>query len=387
MLTQNGDYMIVAGAGGSDMVESNIPVIIDSDPIISSVRPATTVPDASTLYIPTGPSARMKNVRRQIEQIAGFATSVLLTGESGTGKAWVARHIHEASPRRDRVFVTVDCAAVPGDLIESELFGHEKGAFPGAISTRMGRIEAAQGGTLFLNGIADLSLPVQAKLAHVLEHRAFERVGSERSRTCDFRLIAATHRDLEQAVGDDVFREDLYFKLKVYPIEMPPLRERIDDLTDLIERIEQRCAESGLQTMQLTPGAIRVLKHYDWPGNIAELTDLVERLCVVYPGGRVDIPNLPRAYATTGPLRDRDREDIEASYAAGPQPQDFALPNGATSLKSYLETIEIALIRRALHQTNGVIAHAARKLRIRRTTLAEKMKRYAIRSSDGNADR
>ena len=379
--------MIVAGAGGSDMVESNIPVIIDSDPIISSVRPATTVPDASTLYIPTGPSARMKNVRRQIEQIAGFATSVLLTGESGTGKAWVARHIHEASPRRDRVFVTVDCAAVPGNLIESELFGHEKGAFPGAISTRMGRIEAAQGGTLFLNGIADLSLPVQAKLAHVLEHRAFERVGSERSRTCDFRLIAATHRDLEQAVGDDVFREDLYFKLKVYPIEMPPLRERIDDLTDLIERIEQRCAESGLQTMQLTPGAMRVLKHYDWPGNIAELTDLVERLCVVYPGGRVDIPNLPRAYATPGPLRDRDREEIEASYAAGPQPQDFALPNGATSLKSYLETIEIALIRRALHQTNGVIAHAARKLRIRRTTLAEKMKRYAIRSSDDNADR
>jgi sigma-54 specific flagellar transcriptional regulator A len=379
--------MIVADAGGNDMVESNIPVIIESDPITSSVRPATTIPEASTLYIPTGPSARMKNVRRQIEQIAGFTTNVLLTGEPGTGKAWVARHIHTASPRRDQVFVTVDCTAVPGNLMESELFGHEKGAFPGAISTRKGRIEAAQGGTLFLNGIADLSLPVQAKLAHVLEDRAFERVGGERSRPCDFRLIAATHRDLEQAVGDDVFSEDLYFKLKVYPIEMPPLRERSDDLADLVECIGQRCAETGLQTMRLTPGALRVLKHYDWPGNIAELTDLVERLCVVYPGGRVDIPNLPRGYATRAPLRDRDREDIEASYAAGPQPQDFALPNGATSLKSYLETIEIALIRRALHQTNGVIAHAARKLHIRRTTLAEKMKRYAIRSSDGNADR
>ncbi len=378
--------MIVADVGGGDMVESNIPVIIDSDPAVTAGRPATAIPDKSSLYIPAGSSARMQNVRRQIDQIAGFSTSVLLTGESGTGKTWVARYIHAVSSRRDQVFVPVDCASVPGDLMESELFGHEKGVFPGAISPRIGRIEAAEGGTLFLDGIADLSLPVQAKLAHVLEDRAFQRVGSEHSRTSDFRLIAATHRDLEQAVGDGVFREDLYFKLKVYPIEMPPLRERIDDLTDLIERVQQGCAESGLQTMQLTPGALRVLKHYDWPGNIAELTDLIERLCVVYPGGRVDIPNLPPAYATKAPLRDRDREDIEASYAAGPQPQDFALPTGATSLKTYLETIEIALIRRALHQTNGVIAHAARKLNIRRTTLAEKIKRYAIRASDDNVD-
>jgi sigma-54 specific flagellar transcriptional regulator A len=366
------------------MGESNIPVLVEVSSAVSPGRSATAFSDAHLLYIPTGPSARTINVRRQIEQIAAFTTNVLLTGETGTGKECVARYIHEVSSRRGQSFVTVDCASLPPDLVESELFGHEKGAFPGAISTRKGRIEAAQGGTLFLNEIADLSLPVQAKLERVLEDRTYRRVGAEDTRPCDFRMIAATRRDLEQAVGDGLFREDLYFKLKVYPIEMPPLRERMDELTDLIDRIERGCIESGLQPVQLTSGALRVLRHYDWPGNIAELADLIERLCVVYPGGQVDIPNLPLAYASKAPLRDCDRGDIEASRTSGEQPQDFELPNGAVSLKSYLEMIEIALIRRALHQSKGVIAHAARKLKIRRTTLAEKMKRYGIRSSDGD---
>jgi sigma-54 specific flagellar transcriptional regulator A len=368
------------------MGESNVPVRVESDAVITAGRSAAAVSSAHLLYIPTGPGARTTNVRRQLDQIAAFATSVLLTGEKGTGKECVAEYIHDGSPRRGRSFVAVDCASIPTELADSELFGHLKGAFPGAISARKGRVEVAQGGTLFLDGIADLSLPVQEKLVRVLEHGSYRRVGSDQDIPCEFRLIAATHRDLEQAVRDGAFSESLFFKLKVYPIELPPLRERMDDLDDLIERIQTRCVESGLQTIELTPGAIRVLKHYDWPGNIAELSDLIERLCVVYPGGRVDIPNLPPAYATKAPLRDRDRGDIQASRAAGEQPQDFELPNGAVSLKSYLETIEIALIRRALHQTNGVIAHAARKLKIRRTTLAEKMKRYAIRSSDGSAD-
>jgi sigma-54 specific flagellar transcriptional regulator A len=368
------------------MGESNNPVIVESDSAVSSGPSSASIPDAHLRYIPKGSSARMQNVRRQIDQIAVFTTNVLLTGETGTGKECVARYIHDVSSRAGRSFVAVDCASIPEDLAESELFGHVRGAFHGAISARKGRVEAAEGGTLFLNGIADLSMPVQEKLVRVLEDRACQRVGSRDSRPCDFRLIATTQRDLEQAVRDGVFSESLFFKLKVYPIEMPPLRERVEDLDELIERVQQRCIESGLQRVQLTAGAVRVLKHYDWPGNIAELTDLIERLCVVYPGGRVDISNLPPAYTSKSPLRDRDRGEIEASRAAGKQPEDFALPNGAVSLKNYLETIEIALIRRALHQSNGVIAHAARKLKIRRTTLAEKMKRYRIRSIDGGND-
>jgi sigma-54 specific flagellar transcriptional regulator A len=337
------------------------------------------------LYYPTGRSHRMGNVRRMIEQVAGFNTNVLITGESGTGKEWAARYIHALSPRSGMPFVPVNCGAIPADLLESELFGHEKGAFTGAISARIGRFEAAEGGTLFLDEIGDMSLPMQVKLLRVLQERVYERVGSNRSLSCDVRIIAATHRDLEEAIVAGKFREDLYYRLNVFPIELPSLRDRIDDLPDLVEKIRDRCTESGLNTAEVTPGAIRVLKHYEWPGNIRELSNLIERLCVLYPAGTVDIQNLPTRYTAKAPLRDSDRESVAATRASGPQPQDFELPSESVPLKAYLENIEIALIRRALHQCNGVIAHAARHLQIRRTTLAEKMKRYGI-SSTTSAD-
>ncbi len=333
---------------------------------------------AETVYFPTGTSPRMHQVRQMIEQVAGFNTNVLITGESGTGKEWAARYIHAVSPRRDKPFVPVNCGAIPADLLESELFGHEKGAFTGAISARVGRFEAAEGGTLFLDEIGDMSLPMQVKLLRVLQERVYERVGSNKSRTCDVRIVAATHRDLESAITAGKFREDLFYRLNVFPIELPPLRDRKDDLAGLIESVLDRSRRSGLDTVTVTPGAIRILRHYDWPGNIRELSNLLERLCVLYPGGTVDIPQLPTRYTANAPLRDSDREQVAATRASGPQPQDFELPIEGISLKDYLEKIEVALIRRALHESHGVVAHAAERLQIRRTTLAEKMKRFGI---------
>ena len=333
------------------------------------------------MFFPTGASHRMTGVRRLLEQVAEFTTNVLITGESGTGKEWAARYMHQLSPRRNQPFVPINCGAIPADLLESELFGHEKGAFSGAISTRLGRFEVAEGGTLFLDEIGDMSLNMQVKLLRVLQERVYERVGSNRSRSCDVRIVAATHRNLEQAILDGKFRADLFYRLNVFPVELPPLRERMDDIDSLVENILQRGAKSGIPPVEITPGAIRVLKQYDWPGNIRELGNLIERLCVLYPGGTVDITQLPTRYTSKASLRESDLKDVAATRASGPQPQDFELPADGVPLKAYLENVEIALIRRALHETNGVTAKAARKLQIGRTTLAEKMKRYKITAS------
>jgi sigma-54 dependent transcriptional regulator, flagellar regulatory protein len=330
------------------------------------------------LYYPTGQSPRMGVVRRLLEQVAPFTTNVLITGESGTGKEWAARYVHALSPRHGAPFVPVNCGAIPADLLESELFGHEKGAFTGAIATRIGRFEAAEGGTLFLDEIGDMSLPMQVKLLRVLQERVYERVGSNKSRSCDVRIIAATHRNLETAIRDGKFREDLYYRLNVFPIELPPLRERKEDLAELIENILENCRRHGLQPVQVTGGAQRILRCCDWPGNIRELANLMERLCVLYPGQAVDIPSLPSRYTANAPLREPEREIVQRRVATGPQPQDFDMPATGVPLKAYIENIEISLIRRALVDTQGVVAHAAQRLQIRRTTLAEKMKRYGI---------
>jgi sigma-54 specific flagellar transcriptional regulator A len=340
------------------------------------------IPAVEPGYFPTGQSPRMAAVRRLLEQVAPFNTNVLVTGESGTGKEWAARYIHALSSRRDAPFVPVNCGAIPADLLESELFGHEKGAFTGAIATRVGRFEAAEGGTLFLDEIGDMSLPMQVKLLRVLQERVYERVGSNRSRSCDVRIIAATHRNLEEAIRAGRFREDLFYRLNVFPIELPPLRERKEDLAELVADILERCRRLGQQPVEMTGGALRILRCYDWPGNIRELANLMERLCVLYPGQPVDIPNLPSRYTVNAPLREADREIVQRRVAAGPQPQDFDLPTEGVPLKAYIENIEIALIRRALVDTNGVVAHAAQRLQIRRTTLAEKMKRYGIMAGD-----
>ncbi len=349
-----------------------------ADPLLD----AAAIARARSLYFPTGQSPRMTVVRRLVEQVAPFNTNVLITGESGTGKEWAARYIHALSPRHQQPFVPVNCGAIPAELLESELFGHEKGAFTGAIATRVGRFEAAEGGTLFLDEIGDMSLPMQVKLLRVLQERVYERVGSNRSRNCDVRIIAATHRNLEEAIREGKFREDLFYRLNVFPIELPPLRERKEDLAELAANILERCQRSGQQPVTLSGGALRILRCYDWPGNIRELANLMERLCVLYPGQPVDIANLPSRYTANAPLREADREIVARRSAAGPQPQDFDLPTEGIPLKTYIENIEIALIRRALVDTDGVVAHAAERLQIRRTTLAEKMKRYGIQAGE-----
>src|SRR4051794_14782455 len=230
-----------------------------------------------------GASPRMIALDRLIRQVAPHDTTVLLRGESGTGKEMAARTIHETSNRRNGPFVAINCGAIPSELLESELFGHEKGAFTGAIATRKGRFELAEGGTLFLDEIGDMSLPMQVKLLRVLQERTFERVGSNQSQRCDVRIIAATHRNLEQAIGaGGAFREDLYYRINVFPIELPPLRERIDDLPMLIFDLSARLARRGLHMPLLSEDALQALERNPWRGNVRELANLVELLAVLY---------------------------------------------------------------------------------------------------------
>lgn len=325
-------------------------------------------PEAS--HFPLGESQQMRRVRRLLEQVAEFSTTVLITGESGTGKEWASRYVHDLSSRREQPFVPVNCGAIPDDLMESELFGHEKGAFTGAITARVGRFEAAANGTLFLDEIGDMALPMQVKLLRVIQERLFERVGSNVSRSSDARLIAATHCDLAEAIACGRFREDLYYRLSVFPVELPPLRERIEDLPLLVEHLLARNARAGLEPFRFERSALRALEAHRWPGNIRELANLLERLCILYPGQSVGADRLPpRCLDAHGAAPRRP-----APSATGEQ---VDLDRG-TSLKDCVENVEIALIRKALLASNGVVAHAAKVLQLNRTTLTEKIRRYGI---------
>lgn len=330
-------------------------------------------------YFPVGCSARMEYVRHRIEEVTGSLAPVLITGEPGTGKEWTARYMHARSPRHDQPFVSVDCTAIAADSLEGELFGYEKGAVSDSLSSGSGYIEAAQDGTLFLDDFTGMNSRLLGKLLNALRQRSYQRVGSNRSRPCDVRLIMAAADEGEQ--GREAY-EEIFFGAQVAQFELPPLRERIEDLADVVESIAARSDEFGLETIRLTPGALRILRHYDWPGNIRELANLMQRLSLLYPERLVDIPDLPAQFTDKVPLRIADHERVVTTRVTGPRPQDIDLPAGRIPLKRYLEDIEIALIRRALHETNGVIAHAATYLHLRRTTLAEKIKRYGLRAND-----
>ena len=257
------------------------------------------------------------------------------------------------------------------------MFGHEKGAFTGAISTRQGRFELAEGGVIFLDEIGDMPLPMQVKLLRVLQERSFERVGSNRSNKTDVRVIAATHRRLEDLIKEGKFREDLYYRLNVFPIEVPPLRERQEDIPLLIDEIIRRVEKEHRGSVRLTSRASQVLSKYEWPGNVRELANLVERLAILHPHGVVDVKDLPLKFIP---------EDIEipipdvASHVNGESslPTVDLLPEGGLDMKKYLMDIEISLIEKALNETNNVVARAANLLQMRRTTLVEKMRKYEI---------
>jgi sigma-54 specific flagellar transcriptional regulator A len=339
----------------------------------------------------------MRSVHRLIEQVAPFDTSVLILGESGTGKEMVARHVHELSGRAGHPFVPVNCGAIPSDLLESELFGHEKGAFTGALSTRLGRFEFAEGGTLFLDEIGDMSLQMQVKLLRVLQERSFERVGSNRTIRCDVRIIAATHRDLDEAISAGRFREDLFYRLNVFPVQMPPLRDRLEDLPVLIEHLVQRQGQISGRHIRLDKDAMTCLAGNRWPGNVRELSNLLERLAILFPEHTIKAADLPERYRGTlpstwsvsglGAVAPVESPPDERACAISESTEEFdelldhaetTLPRGGIDLKDHLSAIEIGLIRKALEEADGTVAGAARLLNIRRTTLVEKLRKYRL---------
>lgn len=347
-----------------------------------------------------GRSTRMAVVRRMMAQVASRDVNVLITGESGTGKEVVARNLHQASERADGPFVPVNCGAIPADLLESELFGHEKGAFTGAVNARSGRFELASGGTLFLDEIGDMPLAMQVKLLRVLQERCFERVGGTKTIHVDVRVIAATHKDLEKMIRDELFREDLYYRLNVFPIEIPALRERIEDLPALLDELIGRQRALGQGSIQVHPLALKQLQRYGWPGNVRELVNLIERLIILYPEQIIGLDELPAKFcAAPGATENSSALDSMTSSVDLPLQllaaieQADACDEGASvvvpeltvasmaegvDLKQHLEFIERELIEQALRAHQGVVARAAEHLQVRRTTLVEKMRKYGI---------
>jgi sigma-54 specific flagellar transcriptional regulator A len=328
-----------------------------------------------------GSSRPIQHVRKMIEQVAGSDANVLILGESGTGKEVVARNLHYHSSRREGPFVPVNCGAIPTDLLESELFGHEKGAFTGAISDREGRFEMAEGGTLFLDEIGDMSLQMQVKILRVLQERTFERVGSNKTITSDVRILAATHRNLEEGIKAGDFREDLFYRLNVFPIEVPPLRDRVEDIPLLVNELVRRIEHEKRGSVRLSPGAIYTLCQYGWSGNVRELANLIERLAILHPYGVVDAGNLPEKFQN-GEI-DVSEKLVDALVGAPVTSEDLdpRLPRDGLNLKEHLGYMEISYIKQALTDSGGVVAHAAKRLGMRRTTLVEKLRKYGLQRS------
>jgi sigma-54 specific flagellar transcriptional regulator A len=325
-----------------------------------------------------GSSRAVQNVRKMIQQVAESDANVLILGESGTGKEVVARNLHYHSSRRDKPFVPVNCGAIPGDLLESELFGHRKGAFTGAINDREGRFEMAEGGTLFLDEIGDMSLQMQVKILRVLQERTFERIGSNESITTDVRIIAATHKNLETAISEGEFREDLFYRLNVFPIEMPPLKERVEDIPLLVNELVRRIEHEKRGSVRLSPGAIYALCQYSWPGNVRELANLVERMAILHPYGVVDAADLPEKFRSGEGEVSESVVDALVGSPVTSDDLDPRLPRNGLNLKEHLSYLEISYIKQALTDSGGVVAHAAKRLGMRRTTLVEKLRKYGL---------
>ncbi|MFL0799169.1 MAG: sigma-54 dependent transcriptional regulator [Agarilytica sp.] len=328
-----------------------------------------------------GTSRLVGNVRTVMSQVADKEVTVLIEGESGTGKEVVARNLHYYSDRRDGPFVPVNCGAIPSELLESELFGHEKGAFTGAVTARAGRFEMAEGGTLFLDEIGDMPLHMQVKILRVLQEKSYERVGSNKPTKTDVRIIAATHRNLESMIDEEKFREDLYYRLNVFPIEMPSLRERAEDIPLLINELVSRLEHEKRGSIRFNSAAILSLCRHPWPGNVRELANLVERMAITHPYGVVGAQDLPSKYRH---VEINEEEQLQEEESSSAEPTVVAagdvalLPESGIDLKEYIAGLELSLIQQALDNAGGVVARAAEQLMIRRTTLVEKMKKYGL---------
>jgi sigma-54 specific flagellar transcriptional regulator A len=325
-----------------------------------------------------GESPEIVEALDTIRRVAGTDCSILIMGETGTGKELFARAAHRASPRRAKPFIPVNCAALPENLIEAELFGHVKGAFTGAMEKRAGRFVSAQGGTLFLDEIGDLPLAAQAKLLRVLEERVVCPVGADGDVAVDVRIVAATHRNLEQMVAEGKFRADLYFRLSVVPLNLPALRDRGDDFDLIVDLcLERMCERTGRGPMTLSPDARAAIRTYAWPGNVRELSHKMERAALLARGLQIDVGDLSLPNVGV-PHRMLARGSQELPVAA------LAIAAGLPSiddnildLRTALEQVERQLIDRALSKANGNRTEAAALLGLNRTTLVEKLRKYA----------
>jgi sigma-54 specific flagellar transcriptional regulator A len=413
---------LAAAAGPSRVLRMSFPFKYTS--LAAALSPAANacMDDVLPVRMPTGRSPAIRETITLIRQVAAYDSNVLVLGESGTGKEVVARAVHEASPRRQRPFVAINCGAIPAELLESELFGHEKGSFTGAVAARKGRFEIAEGGTIFLDEIGDMSMPMQVKLLRVLQERVYERVGSHTPMRCNVRIIAATHRNLEESITRGTFREDLFYRLNVFPIEMPSLRSRVEDLPLLVRDFVRQNATEGRGRVEFSAPAFGALMHYGWPGNVRELSNLVERLSILFPDRLIGVAELPLKYRPPGWVPGSEREErlaiaedsgfeevaTEASREASASDTNTAesttldeeqalrvltaarnpsddqslaqLPEQGLDLRMHLYNIERALIQQALERSSGTVAHAARLLQLRRTTLVEKLRKLDLLS-------
>lgn len=312
-----------------------------------------------------GSSEGIQQVCSLIEKVAETDSTILILGESGTGKELVARTIHYNSPRKNKPLIPINCGAIPETLLESELFGHEKGAFTGASTTRIGRFELADGGTIFLDEIGDMSPTLQVKLLRVLQQREFERVGGVRTIKVDVRIIAATNIDLEHAVHEGKFREDLYYRLNVIPVVIPPLRERVDDIPLLMDHFLSHFNKSKKRDIKgFSPAAMDILISYPWPGNIRELENLVERLVILKGNGTICPDDLPEKFIS---------HTLNNEGAL-----HITLPETGVNLKDVVEEFENNLILQAMQKAQGVKNKAAQLLSLNRTTLVEKLKKKKL---------
>ncbi len=310
----------------------------------------------------TGNSPTIRALKKQIAVAAPTNAWILITGENGTGKELVARTVHQMSHRADKPLIDVNCAAIPDELIESELFGHEKGAFTGATTKKRGKFEIANGGTIFLDEIGDMSFKTQAKILRILQEQKFERVGGTRTLTVDVRVIAASNKDLEEEIEKGTFRDDLYYRLNVIPIEVPPLRNRTDDIPLLVETFLKGFHKEGCGDLRtMTPEAIKHLQAYPWPGNVRELKNLVERMAIMTESKVIDAADIPHSYKRKGPV----------------VPDDGML--GADSLKEAKKQFEMAYIMRKLSENANNISQTADSIGIERSHLHKKIKSFGLK--------